>query len=81
MLSYRDIKLFICIKLLSNLNNYKYFPEQHKGSMNPETTLALLQTAACETEEESDVSSNIIQINKKIYIFVTVILNGFLEIG
>lgn len=27
--------------------------------MNPETMLALLQTAACETEEESDVSSNL----------------------
>lgn len=26
--------------------------------MNPETTLALLQTAACETEEESDVRPN-----------------------
>lgn len=26
--------------------------------MNPETILALLQTAASETEEESDVSSN-----------------------
>jgi len=28
--------------------------KQHKGSMNPDTILALLQTAACETEEESD---------------------------
>jgi len=32
------------------------FLEQHKGSMNSETILALLQTASCETEEESDVS-------------------------
>lgn len=29
--------------------------------MNPETTLALLQTAACETEEESDVSPSTIE--------------------
>ncbi|XP_015369997.1 PREDICTED: vacuolar protein sorting-associated protein 37B [Diuraphis noxia] len=28
--------------------------KQHKSSMNPETILALLQTASCETEEESD---------------------------
>lgn len=31
--------------------------------MNPETILALLQTAACETEEESDVKLSIIYFN------------------
>lgn len=33
------------------------FSEQKKGTTNPETHLALLQTAACESEEESDVRS------------------------
>lgn len=35
--------------------------------MSPETMLALLQTAACEIEEESDVSSNL--QNNKIKFF------------
>jgi len=35
---------------------FKYFLGQHNNVRNAETILALLQTAACETEEESDVS-------------------------
>lgn len=33
------------------------FSEQKKGITNPETHLALLQTAACKSKEESDVRS------------------------
>jgi len=54
--------------VLEKVNTIK----QHKGSMNPETILALLQTAASETEEESD------KLTEK-FLSSDIELDGFLE--
>lgn len=53
------------------LNNSKYFSEQNKSTMNPETILALLQTSASESEEDSDVSFTPYKI--KTYFFFQLI--------
>lgn len=42
--------------------------------MNPDTILALLQTAACETEEESDVSPNLTEKYNAIFKIIFMIL-------
>lgn len=48
--------------------NLKLFSEQKKGVTNPETHLALLQTAACESEEESDVRYKLTITNIKLFL-------------
>lgn len=51
LIGYCDgLSYFIILKFIV------FWTEQQCGDMTPETTLALLQTAAAESEEESEVS-------------------------
>ncbi|XP_050428890.1 vacuolar protein sorting-associated protein 37B [Adelges cooleyi] len=59
-------------KLYKNVMEKVDTLKQNKSSSNPETTLALLQTSACETEEESDKMA-------EKFLSGEIDLDGFLE--
>lgn len=50
--------IYSFVSLCSILKSYFILTEQQSGDMTAETTLALLQTAAAEADEESEVSLN-----------------------